>query len=77
MSVPDRTALLDHDHEQISVRRQCRLLGIARSGVYRERRPANCGFRRKSATDSDLKSATDSDAKSATRSGGSRPPIPI
>jgi putative transposase len=41
MSVPDRTALLDHDHERISVRRQCRLLGIARSGVYRERRPAN------------------------------------
>ena len=41
MSVPDRTALLDHDHEQISVRRQCRLLGLARSGVYRERRPAN------------------------------------
>jgi putative transposase len=41
MSVPDRRALLDHDHERISVRRQCRLLGIARSGVYRERRPAN------------------------------------
>jgi putative transposase len=41
MSVPDRRALLDHDHEQLSVRRQCRLLGIARSGVYRERRPAN------------------------------------
>ncbi|MGD9882237.1 MAG: hypothetical protein AB7F22_30085, partial [Reyranella sp.] len=41
MSVPDRGALLDHDHEQISVRRQCRLLGIARSGVYRECRPAN------------------------------------
>jgi len=41
MSVPDRRALLDHDHERISVRRQCRLLGIARSGVYRARRPAN------------------------------------
>ena len=41
MSVPDRRALLDHDHEQLSVRRQCRLLGIARSSVYRERRPAN------------------------------------
>ena len=36
-----------------------------------------CGFRRKSATDSDLKSATDSDAKPATRSGAIRPPIPI
>lgn len=41
MSVPDRTALLDRDHEQLSVRRQCRLLGVARSGVYRERRAAN------------------------------------
>ena len=38
---------------------------------------AICGFRRKSATDSDLKSATDSDAKPATRSGAIRPPIPI
>jgi len=36
-----------------------------------------CGFRRKSATDSDLKSATDSEAKPATRSGAIRPPIPI
>jgi len=36
-----------------------------------------CGFRRKSATDSDLKSATDSAAKPATRSGAIRPPIPI
>jgi putative transposase len=41
MSVPDRKALLDRDHEQLSVRRQCRLLSVARSGVYRERRPAN------------------------------------
>ena len=36
-----------------------------------------CGFRRKSATHSDLKPATDSDLKSATRSDPSRPPIPI
>jgi putative transposase len=41
MSVPDRKALLIHGHERLSVRRQCRLLGIARSGVYRPRRPAN------------------------------------
>ena len=36
-----------------------------------------CGFRGKSATDSDLKSATDSDLKPATRSEASRPLIPI
>ena len=41
MSVPDRGALLDRSHQRLSVRRQCRLLGIARSSVYRERRPAN------------------------------------
>jgi putative transposase len=41
MSVPDRKALLMRDHDGLSVRRQCRLLGIARSGVYRERQPAN------------------------------------
>jgi putative transposase len=28
-------------HERLSIRRQCRLLGIARSGVYRPPRPAN------------------------------------
>src|SRR5882757_3013050 len=33
MSVPDRRALLDRDHAGLSVRRQCRLLGLARSGV--------------------------------------------
>ena len=38
---------------------------------------AGCGFRGKSATDSDLKSATDSDLKPATRSEASRPLIPI
>lgn len=41
MSVPDRRAMLDRDHAKLSLRRQCELLGIARSGVYRERRPAN------------------------------------
>jgi putative transposase len=41
MSVPDRRALLDRDHGKLSIRRQCELLGIARSGVYRPRRPAN------------------------------------
>ncbi len=41
MSVSDRRALLDHNHAELSIRRQCQLLGIARSGVYYERRPAN------------------------------------
>jgi len=41
MSVPDRRAMLDSDHGKLSIRRQCRLLGIARSGVYRPRQPAN------------------------------------
>src|SRR5689334_10933327 len=29
MSVPDRRAMLDRDHGKLSIRRQCRLLGIA------------------------------------------------
>jgi putative transposase len=41
MSVPDRRAMLDREHTQLSIRRQCELLGIARSGVYRPLRPAN------------------------------------
>jgi putative transposase len=35
MSTPDRKAMLDRGHPEISIRRQCRLLGFARSGVYR------------------------------------------
>lgn len=34
MSVPDRGPLLDHDHKQLSVRRQCRPRGNGRSGVH-------------------------------------------
>ena len=41
MSAPDRRALVDRDHGRLSIRRQCTLLGVARSGVYRPRRPAN------------------------------------
>jgi putative transposase len=41
MSAPDRRARLDRDHHQLSVRRQCGLLGLARSGIYRQPRPAN------------------------------------
>ena len=41
MSAPDRRAKLDRDHPHLSVRGQCAMLGIARSGVYRQPRPAN------------------------------------
>ena len=41
MSAPDRRAKLDRDHPHLSVRRQCAMLGIARSGVYRLPCPAN------------------------------------
>jgi putative transposase len=35
MSTPDRRAMLDRAHPVLSIRGQCRLLGLARSGVYR------------------------------------------
>ncbi|MBM3584387.1 MAG: IS3 family transposase [Alphaproteobacteria bacterium] len=41
MSAPDRRGLLDRDHGELSIRRQCTLLSVARSGVYRAPRPAN------------------------------------
>jgi putative transposase len=41
MSVPDRRAMLDRKPGKLSIRRQCQLLGIARSGVYRPPRAAN------------------------------------
>jgi putative transposase len=41
MSTPDRRALLDRDRGKLSIRRQCTLLWLARSGVYRMPRPAN------------------------------------
>lgn len=41
MSAPDRRALLDRDHVRLSVRRQCTLLGVARSSVYRAPCPTN------------------------------------
>ena len=37
MSKPDREAVLDRSHSELSIRRQCVLLGLARSGVYRPR----------------------------------------
>ncbi len=41
MSAPDRKALLDRTHGDLSIRRQCKLMRVARSGVYRAPRPAN------------------------------------
>jgi putative transposase len=41
MSVPDRQQLVDRKPGALSIRRQCALLGIARSGVYRAPAAAN------------------------------------
>src|SRR5215831_15981290 len=41
MSTPGRRALVDRGHGELSVRRQCQLLGLARSGIYRLRPAAN------------------------------------
>ncbi len=38
MSVPDHRARLDRVHRVLSIRRQCQLLGVARSGVSGRRR---------------------------------------
>src|SRR4051794_13738396 len=35
MSTPDRRAMLDRNHPELPVRRQCALLSLARSGFYR------------------------------------------
>ena len=35
MSAPDRRAMVERPGEDLSVRRQCALVGVARSGVYR------------------------------------------
>ena len=41
MSAPDRRAMLDRAHPELSIRRQCTLLTISRSGVYRAKPPAD------------------------------------
>jgi putative transposase len=41
MSAPHRRALIDRSAASLSIRRQCALLGVARSGVYRAPHPAN------------------------------------
>jgi putative transposase len=35
MSAPDRRAMVERPSKDLSVRRQCALLNLARSGVYR------------------------------------------
>ena len=37
MSVSDRRAMLDRGAKALSIRRQCALVEVARSGVYRPR----------------------------------------
>src|SRR4051812_20404981 len=41
LSKPDREAMLDRGHPELSVRRQSTLLGLARSGIYRLGKAAN------------------------------------
>ena len=41
MSTPGRKAMLDRRHPQLSIRRQCALMGLARSRAYRLVKPAN------------------------------------
>src|SRR5262249_48922513 len=41
MSAPDRRRLVDRDNGRVSIRQQCELLGIARSGLYRTLAAAN------------------------------------
>jgi len=41
MSAPDRRDMLDRADKTLSIRRQCALLGVARSSVYRPSKPAN------------------------------------
>jgi transposase len=41
MSAPDRRSMLDRADRTLSLRRQCALLGVARSGIYRPGKPAN------------------------------------
>ena len=41
MSKPDRMSMLDRKHGALSIRGQCTLLGLARSGIYRAKPAAN------------------------------------
>ena len=39
MSAPDRRAMVERPGKDLSMRRQCALVGVARSGVYRPGKP--------------------------------------
>ncbi len=41
MSAPDCREMLDRDDARLSIRRQCAMLGVSRSSVYRPKNPAN------------------------------------
>jgi hypothetical protein len=41
MGAPDRRAMLETGHGKLSMRRQCALLGVTRSLIYRLSQPAN------------------------------------
>lgn len=41
MSAPDRREMLDRADETLTMKRQCALVGVARSGVYRPKKPVN------------------------------------
>ena len=43
MSAPDRRAMVERPGEDLSVRRQCALLNLARSGVYRPKPVTGAG----------------------------------
>jgi putative transposase len=43
MSASDRKGLVDKEHGELSLRRQCRLLGVARSNIYRAPAPVDGG----------------------------------
>jgi len=40
-SASDRRGRLDRAHLEVSIRRQCEMLNVARSGAYRKLRPAS------------------------------------
>jgi hypothetical protein len=44
MRAPDRRAMVELPGKDLSVRRQCTLLSVARSGVYRPRLCENAPF---------------------------------
>ncbi|MHC2295300.1 hypothetical protein [Bradyrhizobium barranii] len=46
MSTPDRRGMLDRADQALSIRRQCMLLGIARSGVELWRNLGDDGVRK-------------------------------